>query len=135
MLIPARLQDLHAVATLVGEALGSSPGAVFDPCGLLLEIPPRRYSYDSTPKTAQTFATTGGDGVHYSYFIDSGLPPGVVPIAMTVPMHFDQPNVIVADTFDEFFGLGYRVGWFSLEQLVYEPQETVEYFAQPDPDD
>jgi hypothetical protein len=135
MVIPPRLQDLHTIAIAVGEELGCAPEGVFDPCGLILEMPSHRYAYDSTPKTALTFATTGGDGVHYSYFIDSRLAPGVVPIAMTVPMHFDQPNVIVADTFDEFFGLGYHVGWFSLEQLVYEPEETVEYFAQPDPDD
>lgn len=135
MLIPARLQDLYAVAATVGEELGHSASGVFDPCGLILEIPPRRYPYESTPTGAMTFATTGGDGVHYSYFVDSRLPPGVVPIAMTVPMKFDRPNVIVADTFDEFLGLGYHVGWFSLEQLVYDPEETVEYFAQPDPDD
>ena len=135
MLIPPRLQDLYAVAATVGEELGQSARGVFDPCGLLLEIPPRRYEYQSTPKTGLTFAETGGDGVHYSYFVDSRLPPGVVPIAMTVPMCFDRPNVIVADTFDEFLGLGYHVGWFSLEQLVYNPEETVEYFAQPDPDE
>jgi hypothetical protein len=135
MEIPPRLQDLYTIAATLGKELGRLPEGVLDPCGLLLEIPPRRYDYDSTPKTALTFAKTGGDGVHYSYFVDSSLPSGVMPIAMTVPMHFDQPSVIVADTFDEFFGLGYHVGWFSLEQLVYVPDETAEYLAQPDPDD
>jgi hypothetical protein len=135
MLLPPRLQDLYAVAANVAEELGSSPEAVFDPCGLLLEIPPRNQGYWATPKTAFTFADTGGDGVHYSYFVDSRLPPGVVPIAMTVPMKFDRPNVIVADTFDEFLGLGYHVGWFSLDELLYHPEEAVEYFTQPDPDD
>jgi hypothetical protein len=52
---------------------------------------------------------------------------------MTLPAS-DRVNLVVAESFDEFFGLGYKVGWFSLEQLVYNPDEAVSYFAQPDPE-
>src|SRR5262245_49404076 len=42
---------------------------------------------------------------------------------------FDPPCSI-----DEFLGLGYHVGWFGLEQIVYQPEAALAYFAQPDPD-
>jgi hypothetical protein len=104
-------------------------------CGLNLEIPPKKAgNYWCTPEKALTFATTGGDGVHYSYLSSDELPPGVVPVVMTVPMNFTDANVVLAESIDEFLGLGYHVGWFSLEQVVYEPESVPDYFAQPDPD-
>jgi hypothetical protein len=32
--------------------------------------------------------------------------------------------------FAEFLGLGYHVGWFSLEQLAYDLAWTADYFAK-----
>ncbi len=43
------------------------------------------------------------------------------PIVMTILMAMaSRNNVVVAETLDEFFGLGYYVGWFALEQLAYD---------------
>lgn len=159
MVLPQRLKALHAVAAKAAEHFSTpvdkqrrrvakapklrlpkpeplSAHDVFYPCGLILEIPPKRAGlYGCTPEKAMTFATTGGDGVHYSYLSSDELPPGVVPIVMTVPANFNDENVVLAESIDEFLGLGYHVGWFSLEQVVYEPEEAPDYFAQPDPDD
>ena len=50
---------------------------------------------------------------------------------MTVPMS-DIYNVIVAEHLQEFFSIRYYVGWFAMEQLVYDQEETIEYFSKPD---
>lgn len=41
---------------------------------------------------------------------------------------------LIAESFDEFFSLGYYVGWFSLEQLIYDRSAALAYFCAPDPD-
>jgi hypothetical protein len=43
-------------------------------------------------------------------------------------------NHVIAESFDEFFGLGFHVGWFALEQAFYEPESAVAYFSSPDAD-
>ena len=50
---------------------------------------------------------------------------------MTLPCA-DENNVVIAESFEEFFNLGYYVGWFSLEQLVYQEDRAISYFAQRD---
>jgi hypothetical protein len=42
-------------------------------------------------------------------------------------------NIILADTMDEFFGLGFYNGWFALEQLVYDFDDTINYYSTADP--
>lgn len=132
--VPQRLQDLYAVAARVGEQLGHSAEGVFDPCGLILEIPPRAGYYWCTPRDALTFAATGGDGVHYSYLCSDQVSSSVVPVIMTLPAA-ETHNVVLAENLDEFFGLGYHVGWFALEQVIHQPEAAVAYFAQRDPED
>jgi hypothetical protein len=159
MVLPRRLKELYAVAAKAAKHFSPpvdkqrrrvaktpkvrlpkaeplSAHDVFDRCGLILEIPPKAGYYWCTPEKALTFATTGGDGVHYSHLSSDELPPGVVPVVMTVPANFnDELNVVLAESIDEFLGLGYHVGWFALEQVVYDPEWAPDYFAQPDPDD
>ncbi len=127
-----RLRDLYAVAEIAAAQYGLSAEGVFDPCGLLLETPPQSGYYRCTPKNALTFARTGGDGVHYSYLAMPGLPEGIVPIVMTMPAV--AQNFVVAESFDEFLGVGYHVGWFAVEQIAYQATEAEAYFAQPDRD-
>ena len=126
------LQSLWNVVDLLGKALGKDPDHVLDPCGLLLQRPLQRSKYASTPRNSLTFARTGGDGVHYSLLEVSGRPSDLQPIVMTVPMA--GRNVVLAETFEEFLCLGYHVGWFSLEQVVYDLAKAADYFAQPDPE-
>src|SRR6185295_6645015 len=55
------------------------------------------------------------------------------PVVMTVPMS-DRHNTVVAETLEEFLSIGCEVGWFSLERIVYSPDEAIQYFASPDPE-
>ncbi len=82
-------------------------------------------AYKYTPTNSVTFASTGGDGVHYGFLVGSKLDANDPPIVMTVPMNFDQPNVIVGSNLKDFLSLGCRAGYFSLEQLVYDPAGTI----------
>lgn len=100
-----------------------------DYCGLEPVRPMEHYGYFCTPKNSLTFASTGGDGVHFGFLDSRKLNEG--PIVMTVPMS-DTCNVIVAEDLREFFSIGYHIGWFGLEQLVYDEEGTIEDFSKPD---
>ncbi|WP_073467991.1 hypothetical protein [Rhizobacter sp. OV335] len=65
--------------------------------------------------------------VHYSYLAMPGLPEGIVPIVMTMPAV--AQNFVVAESFDEFLGVGYRVGWFALKQITSHATEAEVYSA------
>lgn len=92
--------------------------------GLILHNDLDRLDYWCTPTNARTFASTGGDGVHFS-LVDLGNGPAETsPVVMTVPMAFGdahEPNWIVGATLHEFLALGIDIGFFSLEQLAYQP--------------
>lgn len=152
MVLPQRLEALYSVAAKAAEHFSPPvdeerrriaqatklwlPGAqplsasgVFDPCGLILEIPPESGYCWCTPKEALTFACTGGDGVHFSFLSSEKIPSTVVPVVITLPA-CDQHNFVVAESIDEFLGLGYHVGWFALEAIAYDPEEALQCFAQ-----
>lgn len=114
--------ELWAVAQEAAQRDGQDPRYVFEDIGLMLQPPeqPLAVSYDATPRDAVTFASTGGDGVHFS--ATRGTSGAIV--VMTVPMHFDQPNVAVGGTLREFLSLGCASGYFSLEQLAYDYAST-----------
>ena len=82
-------------------------------------------TYASTPSNSATFASTGGDGVHFGFLFGDEFDVVEAPIVMTVPMNFDLPNVIVGGNLEEFLSLGCRTGYFSLEQIVYDPKSTI----------
>src|SRR5688500_1004029 len=129
--IPTRLQQLYDAARTIGQRFDRSAASVFDPCGLILQEPPRPSYYWCTPKSAVTFAITGGDGVHYSHLCLPDIAPNREPIVMTMPAN-DQLNYVVAEGFNEFLGLGFNVGWFALEQISYQPDWALKYFAAAD---
>jgi len=131
MELSVQLKKLHQVAGHAAAKFQTSVGAAFDPCGLILEMPPIEQHYWCTPTNVVTFASTGGDGVHYSYLKDFDSFNGTLPIIMTLPCA-DENNVVIAESFEEFFDLGYYVGWFSLEQLVYQEERAIGYFSKPD---
>jgi hypothetical protein len=122
--IPTALRQLWELA-------GSDPldakndwNEALEPVGLILFAPPRNGGYWCTPVNSLSFATTGGDGVHYSLLATEGGFTDFSPVVMTVPM-CDTPNVIVGGNLKEFLALGCRFGYFSLEQLVYHPERTL----------
>jgi hypothetical protein len=98
-----------------------------------LEEAPGSSGYACTPKGALTFARTGGGGVHYSYLPGLNEDTSREPIVMTMPAMW-PPNYVVAEGFEEFLGIGFYVGWFAIEQVIYEPDWAAEYFAKEDLD-
>lgn len=118
-----RLWQLAQRIAVAGEG---NPEYVFEPVGLCLEDPTqaRAWEYDFTPVNATTFASTGGDGVHFSVI---NTADGAAPVVMTVPMAFENPNHILAASLREFLALGSWAGYFCLERLAYGwgRQETI----------
>jgi hypothetical protein len=112
---------------------GEDPRFVFDPAGLLLERDSAPWTYFCSPRNAPAFASTGGDGVHFGLLQLDGSGPDDAPVVMTVPMS-DTHTIVLAESMDEFLGLGSRLGWFLLEQLAYDPDWAVEHYARSDPD-
>lgn len=79
---------------------------------------------EQTREGCWTFAWTGGDGVHFS-LLDTGIGVGNnSPVVMTVPMAV-EPNRVVGRNLRHFLGLGLHSGFFVLEQLQYDFDETV----------
>lgn len=89
-----------------------------------MRAPPRNEGYWCTPTNSLTFATTGGDGVHYGLLSINSEFTDLSPVVMTVPM-CDTPNTIVGANLKEFLALGCRYGYFALEQLVYDKDATL----------
>lgn len=83
--------------------------------------------YDAVPVGYLSFASTGGDGVHFN------IPKGEAgPIIMTVPMAFDRPNIVVGANVGEFLSLGCVFGYFRLEQLAYDMDGTISAIQHPE---
>lgn len=94
-----------------------APADAFAAVGLILEDParPHRWDYTTTPRDAVTFASTGSNGVHFSFLGRSDTDP----VAMTAPGSFDSPNRILGAGLREFLALGCRVGYRKLEGLAH----------------
>ncbi len=84
-----------------------------------------------TPINSFTFAQTGGDGVHFSLVTLEGKVLENSPVVMTVPMNYGKVNLIVGENLLEFLCLGEQLGYFFLEQLVYNEEETIEWLSHP----
>jgi hypothetical protein len=126
------LERLWALADQEAFETDVEPDMVFDPIGLLLVRPLTRLEYHCTPLNSTTFAETGGDGVHYGLLRTEGSASDESPVVMTVPCMFESPNLIVGTTLHEFLCLGCQVGYFWLEQLVYERAATLEKLLHPE---
>jgi hypothetical protein len=125
------LEKLWSIAEIEAKRIGSDLSFVFNPIGLILRRPIERESYETTPDNSLAFATTGGDGVHYSLMHVEGEAGDLSPVVMTVPMNFEQENLIVGSDMKEFLCLGCQVGYFFLEQLTYHESETIYWLTNP----
>ena len=96
--------------------------------GLFIHDELGRWTYPDTPMNSVTFASTGGDGVHFGVLTTLVSDGQDGPVVMTVPL---KGNVVIAESVREFLELGYHHGWFHLEQLAYRPAWTVEKYAEP----
>lgn len=119
------LAEELAPSTEVGRRHG--PASTFDcsSVGLILRSMEDRYGYDSTPLNADTFAGTGGDGVHFSFLRLPEPHHNDLPIVMTVPMATNC-NFIVGTDLVDFLSLGCTFGYFALEQLAYKYDQTID---------
>jgi len=123
------LERLWAMADREAERTGP----LFDlGCiGLHLQRPLSNAGYNFTPTNSSTFAGTGGDGVHFGLLHINGEVSDDSPVVMTVPMMFEEANVVLGENLLEFLRLGCQVGYFDLEQLVYDKQEAIRSIAHP----
>ena len=115
-------QQILNLTKRLSRQLHVSPESVFEPIGLILQIPPKRWDYFCTPLNSLTFASTGGDGVHFGCMLIDGGASGL--IVMTVPMA-DEKNFVVGESLFEFLCLGIRRGYFYLEQLAYDRETAI----------
>ena len=125
------LDKLWSIADKEVEKTKRDFSLVFDPIGLMLIRPLAKKYYSSTPINSLSFAQTGGNGVHFSLVLLSGNVSEDSPVVMTVPMNYGKVNLIVGETLIEFLSLGERLGYFFLEQLVYNEAETIEWLLNP----
>jgi hypothetical protein len=125
------LEKLWSIADKESEKMQRKFSLVFDPIGLILMRPLENIGYESTPINSLTFAHTGGDGVHYSLVTVEGNVSEDSPVVMTVPMNHPKVNLVVGENLLEFLCLGEQLGYFFLEQLVYNEAETIEWFLHP----
>jgi hypothetical protein len=126
------LEKLWSIAEIEAKKLGSDFSFIFDPVGLILRRPIERERYEATPDNSLAFATTGGDGVHYSLLQLERDAGDLSPVVMTVPMNFGHENLIVGSDMKEFLCLGCQVGYFFLEQLTYDQSDTIYWLTHPD---
>ena len=113
-------EQLWAIANREAQRIGETPDNVFLPIGLRLEIPAKPWKYYCTPTNVKTFASTGCDGVHYSFLELS--PSSESPVVMTVPANYGNPNpnVILSENLHEFLCLGSKASYIGLEELSWE---------------
>ena len=103
-----------------------SENAYFDPIGLILLKDPVCWGYWCTPINTISFATTGGDGVHFGFLCEKNTPTENSPIVMTLPSA-DTSNIIIGENFKEFLSFGCRLGYFELEQIEYQPEVYIPF--------
>jgi len=79
------------------------------------ELDGSRYSF-CTPLNCRTFASTGGDGVHFSFLIQNDRIDDLSPVAMTQPANCGECTILGEHLYD-FLCLGMWTGWFVLEYI------------------
>ena len=126
------MNQLSRLWSLTGKQFGSSDeeeNDFFDPIGLILLGKFECWEYWCTPTNTKTFATTGGDGVHFGIFSLPGKEIDQSPVVMTLPCA-DESNIVVAEDFKEFLSLGCRGGFFTLEQIEYQGDRHISFLEK-----
>ena len=118
------------VEELATETKSDFPSLYFDYAGMI-PIKDKTFRYDSSPINTEVFATTGGDGVHYSIL---EISEKIQPVVMTVPMNFGYSmrdyNWIIGENLNEFLSIGYFNGWFPIEQLCYDNEWAIDFYSK-----
>lgn len=120
----------EVVEVLANETKNEFPNLYFDYAGMI-PIKDKSFRYDSSPMNTEIFATTGGDGVHYSIL---EITDKIQPIIMTVPMNFGNSikgyNWIIGENLNEFLSIGFYNGWFPIEQLCYDNEWVINFYSK-----
>ena len=118
------------VEELATDSKNEFPRLYFDYAGII-PINDKTFRYDSSPINTEVFATTGGDGVHYSIL---EISEKIQPVVMTVPMSFGDSmrhyNWIIGENLNEFLSIGYFNGWFPIEQLCYDNEWAIDFYSK-----
>ncbi len=112
-----RLTTAHPGSDVFSEP--EDPSTVLGFAGLFLDSPyePGRVSdYPNGPQNAFTFASTGGDGVHFCALFGPADSP-TTTVILCVPLA-DEPNHVVGTSLAEFLALGCLTG-YHLDDLAY----------------
>lgn len=103
--------------------------------GMLLRSKLGNGGYWCTPKNSLSFASTGCDGVHFSFILRNNAITEDSPVIVTVPANSgesERANIVVASNLRNFLRFGLRRGYFALEQLAYYRDLTLEAYSSPD---
>ncbi|HYQ04074.1 MAG TPA: hypothetical protein VER96_35615 [Polyangiaceae bacterium] len=126
------LDELLAAVDVLSVRNGHSREGFLLDHGLRVHETCNRWTYSATPVNSLTFASTGGDGVHFGLLQIASMSSSNGPVVMTVPAA-SRANHVVAGSIAEFLGLGCAHGWFSLEQLAYRPEYALNLYADAEP--
>lgn len=125
---PKVFQDLVTLDAELAKRTPRPPNALstFDcsEVGLILRAEEGPLTYSLTPVNTDTFAYTGGNGVHFGFLGVENRSPEHYPVVMTVPMS-DLSNHVLGENLHEFLCLGCTYGYFALEQLAYDRGSTI----------
>jgi hypothetical protein len=130
----SKLEKLWLIAESEAERKDAQPKFVFDPIGLILIRPLKQEEYDSTPVNSIAFASTGGEGVHFSLLQIYEEVSHESPVVMTVPMNYGNENLIVGSSIWDFLCFGCEVGFSFLELLTYgdSKSDAVYWLTHPE---
>lgn len=121
---------LKAIEKLANDTNHEFPKLYFN-YGGIRPIDIENFGYDCSPINTTFFATTGGDGVHYSIL---EITEKIQPVIMTVPMNFSNSmndyNIIIGENLNEFISIGYYNGWFQIEELCYDNEFAINFYAK-----
>jgi len=93
-------------------------------------VPSGTGGYYCSPLNSKCFASTGGEGVHFSFLGESqDVLFDQLPVIATIPMAFGNTNFIVGECLHEFLSLGGYRGYFALEQLGHQLQKTLDVYG------
>ncbi len=132
--IAFRGKDFHRLMRLA-QALAPTDeigwNYAFEDIGLGLNVDPRIKSEWAVGPTyaanLAVFGSTGGDSVHYGFLCDEPIVDDRSPVVMVVPCAWGRDNMfqVVGGSLAEFLALGSGYGYFAIEQLAYDYEETV----------
>lgn len=99
--------------------------------GLCLVSRPRNGGYWCTPRNSRAFAWTGGNGVHFSFLTRNNQIDENSPVIVTNPSPCDHNNVCCGENLLDFLCLGFRRGYFAMEQFGHDTDYPLKAFTSP----